>query len=205
MIDRTDFQAFVSTIDTLLFDMDGTLFDLNVDWMNIKLFIAQKYEERHGTPLPFTSFLPLFHYLQDNQMQEDVQIYMDYLKMKELEGASQFAEPTWLIKERWDQLRNINPSIKNFGIVSSNFHQTVLAVLEKYNMHNQFQIIIGRDDVQQLKPFPEGLLKCLDYFKTAPERCLYVGDMPSDGDAAGKANMHYIDITELKKILKNLN
>lgn len=203
MVNPSDFKTFVSTFDTIIFDMDGTLFDLNVDWINIKNYIAQKYEEYHQKPFPFTNFLPLFHYLQDNQENECVQDCLEYLKTKEIEGATLFAEPTWLIKDYWTIFRNFNPLIENYGIVSSNFHQTVITVLQKYNLQNQFKLIIGRDDVIQLKPFPEGLMKSLNFFNTSPEKCLYIGDMPSDAETAQKANIQYIDISDLKKIMKN--
>lgn len=41
-------------------------------------------------------------------------------------------------------------------------------------------IIIGRDDVEQLKPHPEGLLKAAEMMDVPPENCVMVGDMEAD-------------------------
>ena len=46
----------------------------------------------------------------------------------------------------------------------------------------------GADSVPGAKPLPDGLLVVAGELGLAPERCIYVGDSPSDGGAARAAN-----------------
>jgi len=75
------------------------------------------------------------------------------------------------------------------GIVSSNAVDVVAAVLERDGIAPAFDAVLGRGDVLRLKPSPEGLLRCCDTMRVAPERCVYIGDSVSDIEAARAAGM----------------
>lgn len=75
------------------------------------------------------------------------------------------------------------------GIVSSNAVDVVTTVLERDGVAPAFDAVFGRDDVLRLKPSPEGLLRCCDAMRVAPEHCLYAGDSVSDIEAARAAGM----------------
>ncbi len=75
------------------------------------------------------------------------------------------------------------------GIVSSNAVDVVSAILERDGLAPAFDTIVGRGDVLRLKPSPEGLLRCCDAMRVAPERSVYVGDSVSDIEASRAAGM----------------
>lgn len=75
------------------------------------------------------------------------------------------------------------------GIVTSNSSRVVQAVLKRADAATQFGVVVGRDDVEAIKPSPEGLLLCSRQLGVAPGNCVYVGDMPADMSAAHAASM----------------
>jgi len=63
-----------------------------------------------------------------------------------------------------------------------------LPYLDRWGARELFAAIVGREDVAQRKPHPEGILRCLAALDVAPSAALYVGDSPIDieaGRAAG--------------------
>ena len=87
------------------------------------------------------------------------------------------------------QLRNRGLSL---GVVSTKYRRRIEAVLERENLHDAFEVLIGGDDVSQLKPAPEGLLLAASRLGLDRAQCLYVGDSPTDAEAACRAGMPFV-------------
>ena len=67
------------------------------------------------------------------------------------------------------------------GIVSNNQGASIKHDLQKYNLLNCIDSIIGYEDVNNQKPDPEGLLKCINEMRISnPSKVLYIGDMIPD-------------------------
>jgi N-acetyl-D-muramate 6-phosphate phosphatase len=75
------------------------------------------------------------------------------------------------------------------GIVTSNSLAAVSAILERDDLGSAFRSIVCRDEVKRLKPSPEGLLVCCARIGVAPDRCVKVGDMAGDIEAARAVGM----------------
>ena len=80
------------------------------------------------------------------------------------------------------------------GIVSTKFRRRIQAVLERDGLAGRFAVIIGGDDVRHTKPAPDGLALALARLHTPPERALYVGDSPADGEAARAAGVPFVAV-----------
>ena len=77
------------------------------------------------------------------------------------------------------------------GIVSTKFRRRIEAVLQRDNLTERFEVIVGGEDVKALKPGPTGLAaRALrhGFDGNVTRRCLYVpGQLPvTDGEAALK-------------------
>src|SRR5271157_25235 len=48
-------------------------------------------------------------------------------------------------------------------------------------------LVLGRDNVPQMKPAPDGILLAAEHFHVPPTRCVYIGDMETDMQAARAA------------------
>ena len=77
------------------------------------------------------------------------------------------------------------------GIVSSKFRRRIEGVLLRDGLDGRFEVIVGGEDVEELKPDPTGLLRAVAELDTPRERCLYVGDSVTDAETARRAGVPF--------------
>jgi phosphoglycolate phosphatase len=80
------------------------------------------------------------------------------------------------------------------GIVSTKFRYRIEEILERENLLQHFQIIIGGEDVEAHKPHPQGLIKALEHLRCAPSSIAYVGDSVADAEVAQRASAPFIAV-----------
>lgn len=78
------------------------------------------------------------------------------------------------------------------GIVSTKFRYRIEQVLEREELRQFFDVVIGGEDVAQHKPHPEGLLKAIKVLECSPESLVYVGDSLSDAEVAKRAAVPFV-------------
>jgi len=66
--------------------------------------------------------------------------------------------------------------------------------LSDLNVQNLFEAIITGNDVSNLKPHPEPILKALEILNLSKDGCIMAGDHPNDIMAANAANIKSIAI-----------
>ena len=77
------------------------------------------------------------------------------------------------------------------GIVTTKFHYRIEQILEKFELRDAFDLIVGAEDVKAEKPDPEGLLLTARQFGLSAEQILYVGDSLVDARAAEQAQIDF--------------
>jgi phosphoglycolate phosphatase-like HAD superfamily hydrolase len=82
-----------------------------------------------------------------------------------------------------------------FGALSNACGDYVRAVLKSNGVDGLFSVQLGADEVDAPKPHPEGLLKCCELLNLHPTQCVYIGDSPTDGQAAAAAGMRAIGVS----------
>lgn len=65
---------------------------------------------------------------------------------------------------------------------------------EGKGIYEKFISIHGADTVAKPKPYPDGLFLCCEEIGISPEKCVYIGDSPSDAVAAKSAGMVAIGV-----------
>jgi HAD superfamily hydrolase (TIGR01509 family) len=78
------------------------------------------------------------------------------------------------------------------AILTNNKSSYAEEVLEKFNLTNYFETIIGFNDVSEVKPSPEGLEKILNIWKLKSSDAIFIGDMTTDIQAGKAANIKTI-------------
>mmetsp|Transcript_68614 Transcript_68614/g.223222 ORF Transcript_68614/g.223222 Transcript_68614/m.223222 type:complete len:103 (-) Transcript_68614:76-384(-) len=64
-----------------------------------------------------------------------------------------------------------------------------------HRLEADFECQLGADEVPAGKPNPDGLLQCCAALGLRPEECAYIGDAPTDGQAAEAAGMRGIGVS----------
>ena len=73
--------------------------------------------------------------------------------------------------------------------VATNRTDTMNKVLAVHGIENYFDLVVTALDVSRPKPYPDPLIRVLEYFEIAPGQMLYVGDSELDEQAAKAANV----------------
>ncbi len=80
------------------------------------------------------------------------------------------------------------------GIVTTKLRYRITDFLEKRNLENIFDKIIGIDSVKNPKPAPDGILKASAELNVDKCDILYVGDNEIDGQAAKNADVDFFAV-----------
>ena len=111
-------------------------------------------------------------------------------------------------------LKRLRPEINT--AVATNRTDTMNRLLAAFDLDGLFDLVVTASDVRRPKPYPDVLLKVLDYFKVASDQTLYIGDSRLDELAAVAANIplvayrnpnlssdhHITSLKEIEAILK---
>lgn len=81
------------------------------------------------------------------------------------------------------------------GALSNACGSYVRAVMTENRVSHCFELQLGADEVPAAKPSPLGLLQLCKELNCPPAACVYIGDSPSDGEAAKAAGMFGIGVT----------
>lgn len=86
------------------------------------------------------------------------------------------------------QVRALKTAGKRLGLVTSKLRNGALRGLKVAALEDQFDAVVGSDDVTHPKPHPEPVLKALDLLGAAAAEAVFIGDSRHDmesGRAAG--------------------
>lgn len=195
-------------INTILFDLDGTLVDTAPDLghaLNLQL-------TKHGKPtLSDAAIRPFASHgsrgliglgfgitpIDDNF----IQMRDEYLAIYD----TVFTRSPVLLPGIAELLQAVENKGLNWGIVTNKPRRFTVGLIESMglNLENRAACIVCGDDAQQPKPSPATLLMACEKVGVKPENCLYLGDAERDiiaGKAAGMqtvvALFGYIDVTD---------
>jgi HAD superfamily hydrolase (TIGR01549 family) len=113
-----------------------------------------------------------------------------YVKLVSIETASFYDG----MKDLVLSVAAAKPAVR-YGALSNACTAYVEAVLAANDIDVLFIASLGADSVPAAKPAPDGLLLLCEKIRLLPERCVYIGDSPTDGQAAKAAGMHSIGVT----------
>jgi pyrophosphatase PpaX len=169
-------------IDTILFDLDGTLLDTNELIIQSFLHALQAHQlapvlredviEQMGKPL--REQISLFSKRADVAEVDDiVGTYREFNLRKHDEMVLIFPH----VKET---LAALHAQGIKLGVVTSKVRLTVARGLELFDLMPYLSVIVTSDDVSQPKPHPESVLLALSRLGSKPENTIMVGDSQYD-------------------------
>jgi pyrophosphatase PpaX len=165
-------------IDTVLFDLDGTLIDTNELIISSFLHTMETYypgQYNREDVLPFLgpSLQETFQPMDPEGYEGMITTYRTYnmanhdLLVKGFEGV-------------YETVRTLKESGFHLGIVTTKRSDVVQMGLKLTGLDEFFEVVVALDHVEKAKPDPEPLLKALDQLGSSPDRAIMVGDNHHD-------------------------
>jgi phosphoglycolate phosphatase len=87
-------------------------------------------------------------------------------------------------------LKKIRPGLKT--AIATNRSDTMDRLLAEFGLARYFDLVVTSIDIEHPKPYPDSLLKILEYFDIASHQALYIGDSQVDAEAARRAKIPFV-------------
>ena len=191
-------------IDTLLFDMDGTLTNLGKRYWEPFFRAIEKLKPDHDREkrnevfektlmtvvqnsfgssriIKIKTFLKAF---KDSDLSL-IDVYRGMKLVRKDPLAFREVEPLDGVEEILDLLHSRGYKL---ALVTNASDDTLKIAKKELKALKKFDAIVTRSMVKRIKPYPESVLKAIKKLKKDPKACVMIGDFPQDikaGKAAG--------------------
>ena len=178
--------AAIDGFDAVVFDLDGTLVDLDVDWSAVHDEIEARFGDHLEKPVTEHSGNELFEVAEAQGVYEDL---VGLIERHEREGAE-----TAVNLPGVDHLASMTVPV---GICTANAASAAERALEAAGARGAVDAIVARETVRPGKPDPAPLLECLHRLDVRSGDALFVGDQPGDAQAAAGAGTSFLHVDQL--------
>jgi phosphoglycolate phosphatase len=165
----------VTDDDAVVYDLDGTLVDLLVDWEAVAADVADVLGDA-GVDARGVGLWEMLNLADEAGVRDAVEAA---IAAHEREGARRSRR-----RSTADELADGGPPA---AVCSLNCEAACRLALETHGLDDLVEAVVGRDSVDTRKPDPEPLLAALEPLGVPPERALFVGDSERDAEAARRA------------------
>lgn len=190
---------WMPSIDTVVFDLDGTLIDSQIDYEKMSYLIKEVLRS-NGLTEPLEDRGKVYRVIQggeqtlreygmsEKRLPETLKQMEDVMNAVELEALDEVVlKPN--AKETLHKLTELDIKL---GIATRSHHEYSVRGLGKFNLTHYFRKIVARDDVHLPKPHPYHLLHTIELLGGKPETTLFIGDTTTDLTTSNAANVKFI-------------
>ncbi len=198
----------------IIFDLDGTIYDIVGSVKQAVEDGVEKYKLKDKLKVSMDEALSeVAHLIEDLQNYPIPKIILNsynLLQISLLEGQrlikklriviyvynqfNKYNEDAGIFPNIEDIISKLHEQNKKLAILTNNKNTHAEEVLKKFNLNQYFDLIIGFNEVSEVKPNPEGILKILDTWKIKPSEAIFIGDMVTDIQAGKAANVKMVCI-----------
>jgi phosphoglycolate phosphatase len=164
--------------DAVVYDLDGTLVELDVDWDEVTVKAAAVLSAR-GVDTDGMNLWDVLETAETRGLRGKVE---DIIETHEREGARTSQRLAVA-----DEL----PVDVPVGVCSLNAETACRVALEIHGLDGYVRALVGRDTVERHKPDPQPLLATIRALETEPSRTLFVGDTQRDRRTAQQAGVPF--------------
>lgn len=182
-------------IQTVLFDLDGTLIDTAPDMAAaLDLLCDEEKHERlafeHVRPVVSNGSAALVKLAFGDEVDETT---LERLKKRYLEiYQDHLAVHSQLFDEMDTLLLQLEQQKMQWGVVTNKPGWLTEPLMQALNLTERAACIVSSDSTTNRKPHPEPMYLACKIANTAPENCVYVGDARRDIEAGRNAGMRTI-------------
>jgi len=199
MLNESSFQEK----KVIIFDLDGTIVNLNVNWRELKQTLSERYSKIYDESCQFNSISGGLSYIVSKDDKEELVNFFDLIRkfeVKNIDKNTPIEESIYFINHL--QEFGIKKDIK-LVIFSLNTRKTIKESLKREKILNKFDFIVGREDVRRWKPEPEGLIKIQNHYDIKADEMIYIGDMKKDLLTGNNAGVDTYLIEDLIEFVNN--
>ena len=182
-----------TTIKAIIWDLDGTLIHFKIDFIRARR-AAIKILKKYGVPKNILTVKSSIlenvsksrEYFQSNSTYESQKITQiinevdGEINQVEYEAALQASHVDGIEEVlEFIERKNLKQAIFTF-----NTHRNAEISLQKVNLMKYFELIVGRDNVENMKPHPDHLLSICKELDVLPSEIIVIGDSSRDIEAA---------------------
>lgn len=197
-------------VDSLFFDLDGTLTDLGTRWWMPFFRAVEKLKPDHdrekrqiafekvlgrvmGTEMGSSKLLKLNIFLK--AIKDSEMSFLDALRAMRLvrKDPLAFKELVPLEGVR-EVLETLHSRGYKLALVTSAGDKTVNRAKAKLDILNEFDVMVTRNTVKRIKPYPEPILYACEKLNKHPNTCVMIGDFPQDIQAGKQAGTKTVAI-----------
>ena len=178
----------------IIFDLDGTLIDTEINFKDMKIAIVNKLKEKFN--IEFNN-----EQIYKARVTEILSYVLSKVNEKErnsviqrvFEIAEQFEMPAAKEAKLRKNVVTVLEELKKRGVklavITNEGKRVTTFLIESFGIADYFDIIVTRDDVGVLKPNPKGLLKIIDFLKLDKSQILLIGDSHIEIETARNAGI----------------
>lgn len=172
----------------MMFDLDGTLLDTNeLIMQSFRHTFARYMPEKELTQEELISFLgpPLKESLGRYFPEQIVPEAIGYYRAHNQTNYEAFVDVFPTVRETLNSLKNQNYPL---AVITTKTNQAARVGLDMFELTPYFELIVGVDNVENTKPEPDGIKKCLKHFERT--QGIMVGDSTADILAGKNAGVY---------------
>lgn len=174
----------------VVLDLDNTLCKLDVDWGEVRERL-RAVAKAAGRDLSGAGIWDLMQDAREPGREPLLAEMEELVTEAELDGASTCAHNATLVE--WVAREACAP----VSILSLNSRRAVQVALERNGLESLVAHIVGREDVREVKPHPEGMLVLAERHGVDPGRMLLIGDRDGDRECAESAGAEFLHVEEV--------
>jgi len=181
------FNKIIDKKKVIIWDFDGTIVNLDIDWNNLKKDILDLCDAHNLDCKNETRLNNILTILSNCGLKKQAFQIIDHY-----ESRAQYK----VIENTLKIINSLNDKIH--CIFSDNLRNTILRILKNIGISDSFKSIISKEDVVNYKPDSDGLKMILNRFdEINHSEVLYIGDSLKDEKVAAECNVDFIKISEL--------
>ena len=182
-------------INTVLFDLDGTLVDTAPDMAAALEILC---DEEQQARLPYSQVRPivsngslaLITLAFGNKLEQQT---LERLKTRYLEiYQNHLVVHSQLFDEMDELLQQLEQNHIKWGVVTNKPGWLTEPLMKSLGLDQRAACIVSSDSTKNRKPHPEPMYFACKLTETQPEKCIYVGDARRDIEAGQNAGMKTI-------------